>query len=187
MSLAGRIPELAIVDILQLMTVAGKTGVVRMAGSRAGVDESGAIYVRDGKPVAAETDGLMGEPALEVISSWDSGSFEFREGATTPQENLDRPFLGLVQLISSARREWDEIRDMLPASQARVRLASDLPPSLTEVRLSREEWQMVATMTASQPLSELLQRGGGGLKAHQTLKKLLEEGLVELEQQEPRA
>jgi hypothetical protein len=186
MLLEGSIPDVTVVDLLLLLSAARKTGVVRFSGSRSGLAQSGAIYFRDGQPVAAEADSLSGEAALEVICSWDVGGFQFQDGGDIPRENLGQPFERLVELAGSAATEWREIRDVVPPPSAMVRMAGELPTGVEEIRLDREEWKLLASMTVPQRLLALGQQGGGGLSAYRRLRKLVEEGLLKTEGRDAR-
>lgn len=184
MSLAGRMPQIGVMDVLHLLAVAGKTGVVHVAGSSAGIDQSGAVYVRDGRPVAAESDSLRGEEALELICSWEAGSLEFRAGATAQQENLDRPFQQLLERVGAVQREWQEIHGMFPSPHAHVRLVGHLPADVEGIQLGPEEWGAVAAMSAPRTLLELVRQRGGGLPAYRALRNLAEDGLIAVEKQD---
>lgn len=182
--LQGSLPDFAMVDLLHLLASAGKTGVVRFSRGRGGITQAGALYFRDGLAVAAETDGLVGEEALELLCSWDAGSFSYHEGSTTPRENLDQPLDWLVERASAAQEEWRGIWQVLPAPSSIVRLASELPPGVEQVAITRVDWKLLATLSGPQTLSALAQGAGGGLPAYRRLRKLAVDGLLRVETRE---
>ncbi len=186
MLLQGSLPEFTIVDVLHLLASSAKTGVIRFSRGRGGITQSGALYFRDGHPVAAETDGLTGGDALELLCSWDAGSFVYRDGATSPKENLDEPMTLLMEKASAAQEEWGEIWNVLHNASAVVRLSTDLPAGVEKVEVSREEWKLMAGLSGPQVVSVLAQRGGSGLPAYRRLRKLAEDGLLKVEKVEPR-
>jgi len=179
--LQGSIPAFTVVDIMHLLSVGRKTGVVRFSRGRGGITQGGAIYFRDGCPVAAESDGRQGMEALELLCSWNAGSFVYHDGATSPRENLEgSPELVLERAVA-AQEEWQAIWRVLRDASAVVRPVSELPPGVEEVRLGREQWRLVAGLSGPQVVSALAQRAGGGLLAYRMLRKLAEDGLLRVE------
>ncbi len=181
MPLQGSLPDFTVVDVLNLLNASAKTGVVRFTRGRGGITQGAALYFRDGRLVGAETEGIAGREALELLCSWDGGSFSYRDGATTPRENLDSPFASLVKEAKETQEEWQEIWKVLHSATAIVRLAGDLPPGVERVEIGRAEWKLLTTLTAPQTVLVLAQRAGGGLPAYRMLRKLAEDGLLKVE------
>ncbi|HEX2924373.1 MAG TPA: DUF4388 domain-containing protein [Chloroflexota bacterium] len=175
----GSIPDFTVVDVMRLLGSATKTGVVRFNRGRGGITQSGAVYFRDGVAVAAETDGVVGAGALELLCSWDSGSFSYHDGATTHGENLDQPFDWLLQRAEEAEEEWREILGVFPSPTSIVRLTADLPEGVEGIRIDRTEWRVLAAAGTPQTVSVLAQLAGGGLASFRLLKKLAQQGLIE--------
>ncbi len=186
MLLQGSLPEFTIVDVLHLLGSSAKTGVLRFSRGKGGITQTAALYFRDGRPVAAETDGLAGKSALELLCSWNTGSFAYHDGATTPKENLDAPTALLLEQAAAAQSEWQEIWRVLRAPSAVVRLAADLPQGVDKVEIDREEWMLLAGLSGPQILSALAQRAGGDLLAYRKLRRLAEQGLLRVEMAESR-
>ncbi len=179
--LQGSLPDFTVVDLLRFMASTGKTGVVRFSRGRGGITQSGAIYFRDGQPVAAESEGLAGQEALEILCSWDAGSFAFHVGSTPPEENLDQPFERLLERASEAQEEWQLIWRVLPEPSSIARLATELPPGVDAVSLGRVEWRVVAALRNPQTLSALAEQAGGGLPAYRRLRQLAVDGLLRVD------
>lgn len=179
MLMQGSIPDFTVVDVLRLLGVAAKTGVVRFSRARGGITQSGSIYFRDGVAVSAETNGVAGADALELLCSWESGSFSYHDGATTLGENLDQPSEWVLEKAAAAEEEWRRIWAVLPPPSSMVRLAGELPEGVDGVHISRTEWRILAAMATPQTVSALAQLAGGRLAAYLVLKKLAQEGLIE--------
>lgn len=185
MSLQGSLPDVSVVDLIQLMAASGKTGVVRFSRTRQdGSPDEAAVYFRDGVPVSVEAAGLQGELALEVLCSWDQGSFVYHYGATSPWENLDKPLDQLMERCKEAEEEWREVRKLFRALTATVRLADVLPPGLQEVRLQREDWGLLVLASTGQSVAALMEEAGGGLATLRRLRKLAEYGVLRVESPE---
>lgn len=181
MPLQGSLPDFTVVDVLLLLNFSAKTGVVRFTRGRGGITQGGALYFRDGQLVGAETEGTVGKEALELLCSWDCGSFSYHHGATTPRENLDSPIASLVEDAREAQAEWREIWQVLHGANAIVRLAGDLPIGVVRVEIGRAEWKLLTSLTVPQTVLVLAQRAGGGLPAYRMLRKLAEDGLLNVD------
>lgn len=179
MLLQGSLPDFTVVDVLRLLGSATKTGVLRFNRARGGITQGAAVYFRDGVAVAAETDGVVGAEALEILCSWDAGSFSYHDGATTPSENLGQPFDWLLQRAASAEEEWREIWAVLPSPASIVRLSGELPEGVEGIHVTRAEWRVLAAAGTPQTVAVLAQLSGGGLAAYRTLRKLAQRGLIE--------
>ncbi len=182
--LQGSLPEFTIVDLLHLLASSAKTGVIRFSRGRGGITQAGALYFRDGRPVSAETDGREGRDALDLLCSWNAGSFAYHDGATTPRESLEEPATLLLEKAAAVQEEWLGIWNVLHDASAVVRLVTDLPTGVEKVQIGRGEWKLVAGLSGPQVLSVLAQRAGGGLAAYRTLRKLAEDGLLRVEVRE---
>ena len=82
MSFQGSIQELPVPDIIQLVSVSGKTGMFMLVRGA----ERGYIYLRNGRIVHAELGGVTGEEAVYALAIWSTGDFQFTPG----QGNRDR-------------------------------------------------------------------------------------------------
>src|SRR5436305_12444566 len=80
MAFQGSLKELPLPDIIQLVSVSGKTGVFSL--HRNG-DSSGEIYLRGGQIVHAFVGDLQGEEAMYELAIWPEGEFVFTPGQET--------------------------------------------------------------------------------------------------------
>lgn len=69
---SGRLEDLSLPEILQLLTLGGKTALVRVRGPQ----NSGAVQVRRGRIVAARSEYLAGDEALYALVALDEGIFD---------------------------------------------------------------------------------------------------------------
>lgn len=72
--ISGALAELSLVDLLQTLTLGGKTAVVQVTGQA----EAGGVQVREGQIVAAQHGKRTGDEALFTLASSNSGRFEVR-------------------------------------------------------------------------------------------------------------
>jgi hypothetical protein len=73
-AVTGRLSELSLVELLQTLTLGGRTARVQVLGSA----ERGVVQVREGRLVAANHGARVGEPALHSLVALREGRFEVR-------------------------------------------------------------------------------------------------------------
>src|SRR5258707_809099 len=103
MAFQGSLKELPLPDIIQLVSVSGKTGVFTL--KRNG-DSSGEIYLRSGKIAPPHVGDLTGEGAVYERAIGREGDFVFTPGQETAPPPTQKPNPTL--LMEAARRidEW---------------------------------------------------------------------------------
>ncbi len=87
-----------VLDVLQLCCLAGRSGALQMVrGSWVG-----AVYLREGAIIDAETAGMRGYPALAEMVSWGEIEFAYDRAVTAEAETLHGTW---DQLLSDALEE----------------------------------------------------------------------------------
>src|SRR5207247_6458539 len=102
MAFQGSLKELPLPDIIQLVSVSGKTGKFTL--TREG--DRGFIFLKNGQMVHASVGDLMGEEAIYALAIWNSGDFQFNPGEESDRQTISKSNTNL--LIEAARRldEW---------------------------------------------------------------------------------
>lgn len=149
MSFQGSISELPVPDIIQLVSVSGKTGMfLLLRGS-----ERGSIYLRNGRIVHAEVDGVSGEEAVYALAIWSTGDFQFTPGKESETVTIDKTNTSL--LMEAARRldEWKVLARKIPGvDHIPVLKPRDLGEPVT---LSPPEWNLVIRIDGRKTVEEL--------------------------------
>jgi hypothetical protein len=170
----GRLDEVPLVDVLQLLSTSKKTGAIVIRGYR-----QGRVHLRGGKAVAAAIDTdltLSPKKALLRMVGWTQGAFEF-----VPQEGEPTPFPVEIaenteQIVMEALHQQDEIASGgLPAATAAIGIAMplnaklrDLPPNELDLMQLVHNYGVVqavldraaeSDLEVSRKLASLLQRG----------------------------
>jgi hypothetical protein len=175
MSFQGSIQELPVPDIIQLVSVSGKTGMFTLVR---GV-ERGYIYLKNGQMIHAKLGELTGEEAIYALAIWSSGDFQF-----TPAEEPDTVSIeksNTSMLMEAARRldEWKVLSRKIPGVDHVPVL---LPREASEpVTLSPPEWNMVIKVDSKKTIEELAR--SIGLSSFETAKilyGLVTGGLIEM-------
>src|SRR5215813_11415618 len=107
MSFQGSIQELPVPDIIQLVSVSGKTGMFTLVRG----SERGYIYLSAGQMVHARVGDLDGEEAVYALAIWSSGDFQFAPGEEQVAVTIEKSNTSF--LMESARR-LDELKVLSP-------------------------------------------------------------------------
>src|SRR5881397_1204330 len=112
MAFQGSLAELHLPDIIQLISVSGKTGVFHLTNGAL----AGEIYLNDGKIVHAHLDEASGEEAVYALAMWSQGDFRFDPGVATELRTVTKSNTNL--LMEAARRldEWRVLSKKIPST-----------------------------------------------------------------------
>ncbi len=150
MAFQGSLKELPLPDIIQLVSVSGKTGKFTLAQEK----EQGVIYLKNGQMVHASVSDLIGEEAIYALAIWNSGEFRFAPGEESEQQTIKKSNTNL--LMESARRldEWRVLSKKIPST--------DLVPALfagsgrnEQITLNPQEWLIVTRVDGRRSIDEI--------------------------------
>jgi len=152
MALQGSLSELSLPDVIQMVSVSGKTGVFSVARH----DELGKIFLRDGQIVDAVVGALRGDNAVYEMAIWAEGDFTFNPGEETETVTIH---LSNANLMMEAARRLDEWRVL-----SRKIPSLDLIPFFTsgdqsdQVTLSPHEWILVTRIDNEHTIEEIAEQ-----------------------------
>ncbi len=144
MAFQGSLKELPLADIVQLVAVAGKTGMFSLTRG----PEHGVVYIQNGQITHAKVGDIQGEDAIYSLALWNAGEFQFSPGVESDVRTITRSNTNL--LMEAARRsdEWKILSKKIPSTECVPALVC--PSGMTEpVTLTPQEW-MVVTRTDGQ-------------------------------------
>jgi hypothetical protein len=173
----GRLEEVPLVDLLQLLSTSKKTGAIVISGYRAGH-----VHLRGGKVVSAVIDTdptLPPKKALYRMVSWTQGGFEFvpkDELAAMPDEITDAP----EHLIADAMQQARELgRGTFPTATAALGITMPLSARLRE--LSPDELDLVQLVHNYGVVQAVLDRASGSdLEVSRKVASLIQRGYLRL-------
>ncbi len=172
----GRLEEVPLVDLLQLLSTSKKTGAIVIKGYR-----GGRVHLRIGKVVSAVIDAdptLPPKKALYRMVGWTQGGFEFvpQEGELPPMPNEITD--GTEMLVMEAMHQADELaRGNLPAATAAIGIAMPLTPKLHD--LPPDEIDLVQLVHNYGVVQAVLDRAAGSdLEVSQKLSALIQRGYL---------
>lgn len=178
MAFQGSLKELPLPDIIQLVSVSGKTGVFAL--TRDG-DANGEIFLRGGQIVHAHSGELEGEEAVYELAIWPEGEFLFTAGQETDRTTIQKSNTNL--LMEAARRidEWQVLSKRIPST--RLVPVFTQQATTTSVSLTPHEWTLICKIDERRSIEEIAV--GLALSPFETCKLLyglITSGLVALKE-----
>jgi len=149
MALQGSLSELSLPDVIQLVSVSGKTGAFHL--ERDG--EAGQIYLKDGQIVDAFVGNLRGEHAVYEMAIWSTGEFTFNPGESSAEVTVHRSNANLMMEAARRLDEWRVLSRRIPSL--------DLIPFFSpregqdQVTLSPQEWILVTRVDGQRSIEEI--------------------------------
>jgi len=155
MSFQGSLSELHLPDIVQLMSVSGKTGVFHLEDGAL----KGQIFLQDGQIVHAQLDEAQGEEAVYALAIWNRGDFRFEPGVATQLRSISKSNTNL--LMEAARRldEWRVLQKKIPST--------DLAPEFViqegregQINLNTGEWLILSKIDGRRSVKQIAKAAG---------------------------
>ncbi|MGE5235684.1 MAG: DUF4388 domain-containing protein [Acidobacteriota bacterium] len=152
MALQGSLSDLALPDVIQLVSVSGKTGVFNLSGEGG----EGKIYLREGQIIDAHVGGLRGEYAVYEMAMWRNGQFIFTPSVETDQITIKQSNTSLMMEAARRLDEWRVLQRKVPSLDV---VPHFLPrdPGHDQITLSPREWQIVTKVDGKRSIKQLEQ------------------------------
>jgi hypothetical protein len=176
MAFQGSLAELHLPDIIQLISVSGKSGVFHLTDGAL----KGQIYLNEGKIVHAQLEDVSGEEAVYALASWSRGDFKFEPGAGTEIRTISKSNTNL--LMEAARRldEWRVLSKKIPST--------DMVPEFVvqdnregQINLNTSEWLILSKIDGSRSIKAIAVASGLSVfDAAKILYGLVATGLIRL-------
>ncbi len=169
MALHGSLADIALPDVIQLVSVSGKTGVFTLSSE--GVD--GKIFLKDGQIIDAAAGKLTGELAVYEMATWRKGQFIFTANIESERVTVTK---SNTNLMMEAARRLDEFRVLQRKIPSMDVIPYFLPrePGQDQITLSPQEWAVVTKVDGVLSIKQL--EHATGLPAFDVCKVLF--GLV---------
>ena len=158
MAFQGSLAELHLPDIIQLVSVSGKTGVFHLTDAA----HRGDIWLHEGRIVHAETEDLSGEEAVYALAIWRAGEFRFEAAAASPRQTIQKSNTNL--LMEAARRldEWRVLSKKIPS----VELVPEfviLENREGQINLNTMEWLLLSKIDGERSIRQIAAAAGMGV------------------------
>jgi two-component system, OmpR family, response regulator len=143
--LAGSVEHLAISDLLQILSLNGKDGVVHLRQD----EEEGHIEFVAGQIVDAAAGSARGAKALYRMLGWSVATFRVLPRAGEPaQPTIAAPTANVLMDGLVSLDEWIRWKDLLPPADAPLDLATDARTRLHGHAVSPAEFDVLARAKA---------------------------------------
>jgi hypothetical protein len=176
MAFQGSLAELHLPDIIQLISVSGKTGVFHLTDNKL----QGHIFLRDGAIVHAQIEDVSGEEAVYALAIWNRGDFRFEPGVATEFRTISKSNTNL--LMEAARRldEWRVLSKRIPST--------DLVPEFVvldnragQINLNTSEWLILSKIDGKRSIKAIAAASNLSVfDAAKILYDLITQGLIRL-------
>ena len=140
MSLQGSLKHLHLADVIQLISVSGKTGMFHLKKDA----HLGLIYLKDGAIVHAEVDDIKGEEAVYELAIWNDGEFHFEPDVEPGIKTITKSNTNL--LMEAARRldEWRVLSRKIPSLELIPEFVVDQNQERGQIQLNTSEWLILS-------------------------------------------
>jgi hypothetical protein len=176
MAFQGSLAELHLPDIIQLVSVSGKTGVFHLTEG----PQKGEIFLQEGRIVHAELGPLVGEEAVYALATWKQGEFRFDSGETAPRQTIQKSNTSL--LMEAARRldEWRVLSKKIPSMELVPEFVI-LENREGQINLNTMEWLLLSKIDGKRSVRAIATAAGLSVfDAAKLLYGLVATGLIRL-------
>ena len=150
MALQGSLADIALPDVIQLVSVSGKTGVFTLSGD--GVD--GKIFLRDGQITDASAGRLRGEFAVYEMATWRRGQFIFTANVESDRVSITKSNTSLMMEAARRMDEWRVLQRKIPSMEM-VPYFLPREPGHDQITLSPQEWTIVTKIDGQTSIKKL--------------------------------
>jgi hypothetical protein len=178
-ALQGTLDTFALADVLRLLANTRKSGRLELEGDRG----AGRVWLGDGQmiggeaPAGARTDSL--EEVVFHLLRFETGDFEFH--ADDLPDGPMGPF-DVEEILIQAEQslvEWRDIEVVVPSMDGWLTLVAELGDPERTVKLTAEDWQMVAAIGGGTRVVDLaVAMEATDLRVCRSVKVLVERELV---------
>ena len=150
MAFQGSLKELPLPDIIQLVSVSGKTGKFTLTNEL----NRGYIYLKNGQMVHAEVGVLVGEEAIYALAIWNQGEFQFSPSEEPAKQTITKSNTNL--LMEAARRldEWRVLAKKIPS----IELVPELQIRENrheQITLNPQEWILITKIDGHRTIVDI--------------------------------
>ncbi len=174
--LTGNLAFLEVINIVKLLVSDHRTGKLILQRE----DESGELYVEDGRVVHAATSTFTGEHAFRDILIWNTGKFAFEPDTRAPQRSVDKDTAQLISEGSQLSESWRRVSTLIPTFKVRFRKTDREPAH--DVKLKAKDWEILDVFADQEmSVSDVATKAGQReIDVATTMYDLIEAGLLEV-------
>lgn len=149
MALKGDLKDFELNDIFQFIQMGGKDGALHLEGPRG----EGLIYFEGEKIKHAEVDSNNGTDAINILLTWDEGTFKFIPGEKTDRETINLPVQNVILEAARQIDEWKKMEDIIPSIEVRVDFVEE--PDISDIELHPTEWKALSIINGRRTVKDI--------------------------------
>ncbi len=151
MSLQGSLKHIQLHDVIQLVSVSGKSGLFHLKKG----NEEGKIFLKKGNIVHAEVGQIKGEEAIYTLAVWSDGEFYFEPDVECQEETIKKSNTNL--LMEAARRldEWKVLTKKIPSLKMIPQFKPQPLTSKAHIHLNTGEWLILSKINGIRNIEEI--------------------------------
>jgi hypothetical protein len=183
MTFQGSLKELHLPDVIQLVSVSGKSGVFVLSYD----GEDGLIYLENGRIVHAVLADIQGEEAVYTLATWGDGSFRFYPNEEAPAHTITKSNTNL--LMEAARRldEWRVLSKRIPSLDS-VPVFKVPEGKQGQINLNTQEWRILSKIDGEKSITDIAKEiQSSTFEVAKLLYGLVTMGLITLEEKPKQA
>jgi hypothetical protein len=173
----GSLKELHLPDVIQLVSVSGKTGAFHLRRDH----DEGVIFLEMGRIVHAVLGSAFGEEAVYTMATWNDGTFRFVPEEAPPQHTITKNNTNM--LMEAARRldEWKVLSKKIPSLDMIPRF--EVPQGKQgKFNLNTQEWVILSKVNGTTSIVDIAVASGlSSFDVAKMLYGLVTMGLVHLD------
>ena len=148
MTFRGSLAEVSLADILQLVAVSNRTGILAL---RMG-EQRGEIHIDQGSISHASAERISGDAAFYELARWNSGEFEFAQDVALGPRTIQTANHVLISEGARRAEEWKLLATKIPST----RMVPVFPTQAAAgVSLTAEQWAIVSRVDERRSLDEI--------------------------------
>src|SRR5207247_3002656 len=150
MAFQGSLKELPLPDIIQLVSVSGKTGKFTLSRDA----DRGFSYLKNGQMVHASVADMVGEEAIYALAIWNQGEFQFNPGEEPERQTITKSNTNL--LMEAARRldEWRVLSKKIPSVEHVPELQAR-ENRHEQITLNPQEWMLITRIDGHRSIADI--------------------------------
>jgi len=180
--LSGHTRHLSMADLLQILSLNGRTGMLKLEGPQG---QDGRIYFKEGRIVHAEIGRVEGEKALFRLMMWPESRFILDD---LPGEVPESIVATTSSVLMEGFTHWDELRnldDQIRPGRTLFKVRAPVTSFIDHIELTMVERDVIASVESGLTLSETLDAlPHRDLEIHRAILGLIDKGFVEAVEKE---
>jgi len=175
MGLDGNLEDFPLADVLQLINMGSRTGVLTISNA----DGTAQIWFERGQAVHAKMGDWEGEKAVYETFNWKEGRFTFDTEGRTDIRTIELDCQNLIMEAVRRLDEWNKLRKVIPSPDYVIAFASGPTEKADNITLQAHEWKVLSLVNNQLTVAEIARKTGfSEFNTTQILYDLIAAGLL---------